>query len=329
MIATRKHTQPRSRAALAVCLLAIAASLAVAAPAAAVSNPCFRCRTALGARFMATAAKAVALSAVCHRREGSKGETSACNDEIVELVNPCFSPRGQFFRLLDRVATTIGRRCPATEPILSEILVNYPNQNPLEIVDPRVYSGIVGPCMLTGLRAWGREVIGAANLSGQLTSLKCRNAAARASGQIVKRVVRAAARCQREIDSAATTFGGIDPGCYAAPPARMVERALARIDRMCAGEGVADYGGCTPLPGCVIEKSVEFAHQLAADTWLPTPSGGDRLECECTDGDKPIRCTTNAVCTNGGLAAGACEPLCASHGGVAVTSCAPAHPVCM
>jgi hypothetical protein len=251
-----------------------------------------------------------------HKREGGKGETSACNEEITESQNPCFSPKGQFFRLLDRVASNVTARCPAIEPIASEVLANYPNQNPLEIVDPRVYTGIEQPCMLTGLRAWGREVIGEANLSGQLTSLKCRNAAARMGARIVKKVVKAAVRCQRDVDSSAVSFGAIDPGCYAAPPAGLVASATSRLDRLCADEGIVDYGGCTPLPGCVIEKSVEFGHLLAADTYLPVPAGGDRLECECQDGDKAIRCTTNAVCTNGGLAAAACEAQCASHGGV-------------
>jgi hypothetical protein len=92
---------------------------------------------------------------------------------------------------------------------------------------------------------------------------------------------------------------------------------------------VSDFGGCTPLPDCVIEKSVEAAHRLAAATYVPTLAGPDRVACLCVDGAQPFRCTPNEVCTDFGAAAEACEPLCASHGGVIATTCSPQHNDCL
>jgi hypothetical protein len=78
----------------------------------------------------------------------------------------------------------------------------------------------------------------------------------------------------------------------------------------------------------VVEKSIETVHRLAAATYVPTLAGPDRLQCNCTDGATPFRCTPNAACTGVSESAEACEPLCASHGGVMTTACAVAHVDC-
>jgi hypothetical protein len=116
-------------------------------------------------------------------------------------------------------------------------------------------------------------VVGGANLGGDAAKIKCSDAIAKAQLLIVQEILKDSTKSQKGLDAVATTFGALDPSCVD-DGAKAAIKATKDIPKACGALAGSAVGSCDPLPGCVIDRSVNAGQIMAHALYRTTPSLG-------------------------------------------------------
>jgi cysteine-rich repeat protein len=275
----------------ALLLILVCVSVAVSSPALAAKSPAkvsAKCRQTIAKAVESLAKAGLKEIEQCHKLRDKGKSTADCN--VIAL-----GATTSWGRTEAQQSGSIGSKCKPGE----EVLGNYKTEAD-PVGDP---IGVVFPAERTLLEANSENVLGSPTFTGDkkvVKSLaKCHAAIGKARTAIVLDILKAAQKCQKNIDKKASGFKdvGIDPSCIAGP-GKKANKAVSKMEQQCKDVDAASVGTCAGFPDCVVAEATKAGRTLAAFAYGgPTTCRNNVPELgeECDDGGESATCDVDCT----------------------------------
>jgi len=216
--------------------------------AVAAKNPAkasVKCRKAIAKNALKATTTGLKAIQKCHARQLKTNSGGDCN----ALAG------GSFDQAQTAAVARIQVACKDGDPVLS----NY--------TPPVVNTGLppVFDLIQAALEQSGKSLQSLPGFQGDpdvKTKTKCSSTVGTARTTVVTAAVKAAFKCQGNIDKSASTFGPLDASCTAGSGGAG-GKASGKVSKACGSLSGLDVGSCAGLPGCIVTDGESTAQTIA------------------------------------------------------------------